>query len=86
MKKQLTEKIVYEPNGRVKVTVNNKPEFNDDSGITRFGRKVTIAVDCGYSNEKLTFSSDDEIAKFLENIDVEDPQTTLLDDDEVPEK
>jgi hypothetical protein len=85
MKKQLTEKIVYQPNSRVKVTVTNKPEFDDESGISRFGRKVTIAVECGYSNEKLTFADDDAIAKFLENIDVEDPQQTLLDDDELPE-
>lgn len=82
MKKKLTEKIVYEPNSRVKVTVQNKPEFDEDSGITRYERKVTVAVDCGYSNDKMTFADDDEIAKFLENIDVEDPQQSLLDNNE----
>jgi len=80
MKKQLTEKIVYEPNSRVKITVQNKPEFEEDNGIVRYERKVTINVKVGYSNDKLTFASDDDIARFLENIDVEDPQMSLLDD------
>lgn len=80
MKKQLTEKTVYEPNSRVKITVSNKPEVLDDTSTKRYSRKVTIAVDCGYGNDKITFASDDEIAKFLENIDVEDPQLSLVDD------
>ncbi|RTL04821.1 hypothetical protein EKK58_09355 [Candidatus Dependentiae bacterium] len=76
MKKKLEEKIVYEPNETVKVTVSNKPELNDE--VTRYKRKVSIVVDLGYDKDKLSFSSDDEIAKFLENIDVEDPQQSLL--------
>lgn len=80
MKKQLTEKTVYQPNSRVKVTVQNKPEFEEDTGIVRYERKVTVAVDMGSSNEKIAFATDDEIAKFLENIDVEDPQLDLFED------
>lgn len=79
MKKQLTEKTTYEPNRRVKVTVQNKPEFDEDKQVTRYERKVTIAVDCGYSNDKISFSSDDEISQFLEEVDVEDNQQSLLD-------
>ena len=76
MKKKLEEKIVYEPNETVKVTVSNKPEL--DGEVTRYKRKVSIVVDLGYDKDKLSFSSNDEIAKFLENIDVEDPQQSLL--------
>lgn len=81
MKKQLTEKIVYEPNKRVKVTVQNKPRF-DDSGATSYERKVTVTVDCGISDEKVNFASDEEISKFLENVDVEDPQQSMFGDEE----
>lgn len=80
MKKQLTEKTVYQPNSRVKITVQNKPEFDEDTQITRYERKVTINVNMGSSNEKVLFSTDDDIAKFLENIDVEDPQLDLFED------
>lgn len=80
MKKQLTEKTVYQPNTRVKITVQNKPELDEDTGITRYERKVTINVNMGASNEKILFATDDEIAKFLADIDVEDPQLSLLED------
>lgn len=76
MKKKLTEKIVYEPNRGVKVTVENKPEL-EEAGVTRYKRKVTIVVEVGYSDQKLTFSKDEDIAKFVETIDFEDPQQEL---------
>jgi len=80
MKKQLTEKIVYQPNPRIKVTVQNKPEFEEESGVVRYERKVTITVNAGYSNDKITFADDVEIQKWVENQDFEDPQLSLLED------
>jgi hypothetical protein len=80
MKKQLTEKTVYQPNTRVKVTVQNKPEFDEDTQVTRYERKVTIVVDMGASNDKIMFGTDEDIADFLANVDVEDPQLSLLED------
>ena len=80
MKKSLTEKIVYQPNSRVKVAVTNKPEFDEDAGITRYERSVSITVKVGYSDEKLTFSDDEDIAKWIETVDFDDPQLSILDD------
>lgn len=77
MKKQLTEKTVYQPNSRVKITVTNKPVLNDSGVTDRYAVSATIAVDAGSFKERLTFGTDDDIAKFIENIDVEDPQTAL---------
>lgn len=80
MKKQLTEKIVYQPNRRIKVTVTNKPEFDEEAGITRYERKVAITFDCGYSDEKIMFSDDEAIEKWISEQDFEDPQLSLLED------
>lgn len=80
MKKQLTEKIVYQPNRRIKVTVTNKPEFDEEAGITRYERKVAITFDCGYSDEKINFADDAEIQNWVEQQDFEDPQLSLLED------
>lgn len=77
MKKQLTEKTVYQPNERVKITVNNTPEMADGVMTQRYGRKVTIAVEMGFSRDKISFSTTDDILKFIESIDVEDPQQEL---------
>lgn len=79
MKKQLTEKTVYQPNSRVKVVVTNKPEF-EDSGLIRYERTVAITVKVGYSDEKLMFGTDEDIAKWIETVDFEDPQLALIED------
>lgn len=80
MKKQLTEKTVYQPNSRVKVVVTNKPEFTEESGIVRYERTVAITVKVGYSDDKLLFGTDEDIAKWIETVDFEDPQLSLIDD------
>lgn len=84
MKKQLTEKTIYQPNRAVKVTVQNKPEFDEETGVVRYERKVTIAVSCGYSPEKIAFANDDDIAKWVETVSFEDPQMLLLEDGPEP--
>lgn len=78
MKKQLTEKIVYEPKSGVKVTVQNQPVPNPEGGPTEYKRKVTLTVDLGISAERLAFADGDAMGDFFGNVDFEDPQTSLL--------
>lgn len=78
MKKQLTEKIVYEPRAGVKVTVQNQPAPTPEGGPPEYKRKVTLVVDCGISTEKLSFPDGDVMGDFFGNVDFEDPQTSLL--------
>lgn len=75
MKKKLTEKVVYEPNSHIKVTVDNKP-FDID-GMTEYERIVTIKVNAGTDKNKLAFATDDDISKFVEKLDFEDSQQSL---------
>lgn len=76
MKKALQTKTVYEPNPGVKVTVVNKPTF-DESGIKiGYDAKITL----NYTQKKLDelkFESDDDIADFFGAIDFTDPQQGL---------
>lgn len=83
MKKQLTEKTVYQPNARVKVTVTNKPILTEEGKVDSYDVSVAISYNAGtYYKDKLSFGTDDDIARFIENIDVEDPQQLLLDEEE----
>lgn len=77
MKKQLTEKIVYQPNEDVKVTVENKPTYDEDTGRNSYKRKVTITVDLGWKPEKLQFADTNAIEEFVNDINFEDPQSEL---------
>lgn len=78
MKKRLTEKVVYEPNERVKITVDNKPVHDDAGALLGYDRKVTIAVKAGVADTKLSFADAAEVDNFINDIDVEDPQQSLL--------
>lgn len=73
-----TSKITdeYKPNEGVKVTVVNAPK--EVEGKQYFTRTVTIKVDKGLSDEKLVFSNADEIEKFVNDVDFEDPQQQLV--------
>lgn len=78
MKKKLSEKAVYEPNNRVKLTVDNKPSYDDRGTPLGYERKVTIVVRAGIEEDKLAFADSDAIADFVSNIDFDDPQQALL--------
>lgn len=78
MKKQFTEKIVYEPKAGVKVAVTNQPVPDPEGGPTQYKRKVTLTVELGISAEKTAFKDGDEMGDFFGNIDFEDPQVSLL--------
>lgn len=79
MKKSLTEKVVYKPNEKVQVTVTNKPAL-DEEGVAVIGydRTVAITIKAGYESDKLTFSTDEDIEKFIETVDFGDPQQSLV--------
>lgn len=77
MKKQLTEKTVYEPRPGVKITVTNKPEFNSETGRTEYKRGVALAIDAGRSDSKFAFADTDEMGDYFGNIDFEEPQLSL---------
>lgn len=72
---KLTDK--YEPNKQVTVTVTNAP-VKDENAIVGYKRTVTLKVDMGTEKDELKFFSDDDIADFIGQIDVEDPQAKLL--------
>lgn len=80
MKKQLTEKTEYKPNDKVKVTVTHKPVVDDGGHAIEYKRTVSITIDEGYDTEKIQFGSDEDIAKYIETVDFEDPQQSLLDE------
>lgn len=78
MKKQSKIQDVYTPNKNVTVTVNNKREEDLESGSVHYDRTVTIKIKAGkFAKEKLVFDEEDSIAKFIETIDFEDPQSEL---------
>lgn len=76
MKKQLTNKTVYEPNQGVKITVVNKPEEDDLGGIV-YTAEVTVKVKRKGLGSELRFTTDDEIADFMAQVEYDDPQQSL---------
>lgn len=77
MKKSLQSKTVYVPNQSVKVTVVNKPVFDDGDQKIGYDAKITL----NYAVQKLDevkFASDDDIAEFMGAIDYTDPQQQLM--------
>lgn len=79
MKKSLKQSTVYEPNPSVKVTVVNTPILDDEN--VEVGMKATVTIKATVY-EKVAFATDDDIAKFVENIDFTDPQTDLFSQDQ----
>ncbi len=80
MKKALQSKTIYEPNPNVKVTVVNKPVFDETGKKIGYDAKVTVAY-LAKKLDEVTFTSDDDIAEFVGAIDFTDPQQQLLKDE-----
>lgn len=79
MKKRLTNTTVYEPNNDVKLKVVNKPLVDPDTGEQYgYDTVVTITVTRKLQSEELRFSSDDEIAEFMAQVDYDESQQRLL--------
>lgn len=76
MKQQLKETVIYQPNESVKITVNNKP-VTDENHRTFYEQTVTIKVSAGWRPEKLSFTGEDDIRAFFDDIVLEDPQQEL---------
>lgn len=78
MRKQLTNTTVYEPNGFVKVKVVNKPIVDVQTG-EQFGYdvKVSMTYKAGAMDKALSFTTIDEMAEFLGNIDYDEAQQSL---------
>lgn len=67
----------YNPNKGVKVKVVNKPVYEDDV-FAYYERKVTITVNAGDHMKALDFKSDEDIAKWIETVEFENPQQELI--------
>lgn len=76
MKKTSKYVDVYGPNKQVLVRVTNTPKYEDDAFVD-YDRTVTITIKAGRDKEQLKFAEEDSIARFVENIDFEDPQQSL---------
>lgn len=78
MKKKLTNTTVYEPNKSVKLKVVNKPLIDIDTGEQYgYDTVVTVTITRKVQPKELRFSSDDEIAEFMAQVDYDDPQQSL---------
>ena len=78
MKKSLTNKTVYVPNPEVKVTVTNKPVFDEEIGqVAGYDVTVDIKVKKLLQTKELKFGTDDDIADFVSQVSFDDPQTAF---------
>lgn len=64
------------PNKKVEVTVTNKKVYEEDDTLM-YQPTVTIKVTLDKAREQFRLNTDDDIAKFVETVDFEDPQTEL---------
>lgn len=79
MKKSSKITDTYTPNKGVTVTVINKPIEDEDTGTVVYDRTVTVKIKAGrFAPERLVFDEEDSIAKFIEGVEFEDPQQSLV--------
>lgn len=70
-------RTVYAQNDLTTVTVINKPVYADEA-LLGYEPTIQIAVKAPYNAGKpFEFTDDDDIAEFIGQIDVEDPQQGL---------
>lgn len=77
MKQQLKETVIYQPTPEVKVTVNNTPVLNENNGQVLFKQVVTVRIENGWGDDKLSFKGEDDLRRFLDDVGREDPQQEL---------
>lgn len=78
MKKKSKIVDTYTPNKAVMVTVTNTPKHDEQDNFVDYDRTVTIKIKAGRDKDTLQFKTDDAIAKFIEKVDFEDPQTDMF--------
>lgn len=77
MKQQLKETIIYKPNDEVTVTVSNKPVMDEKSKQIYYEQVATFKFTLGWMDSKLSFTGEDDMRKFLDDVVLEDPQQEL---------
>jgi hypothetical protein len=81
VKKISNNRDTYKVNDNISVAVVNKRNEDMESGSIHYERTVTIKIKAGkYAQEPLLFEQGSSIAEFIESINFEDPQQSLLDD------
>lgn len=78
MKKNSKIIDTYTPNKQVMVRVTNTPKHDEQDNFIDYDHTVTIKIKAGRGKDTLSFKEEDAIAKFIEKIDFEDPQTSLV--------
>lgn len=87
MKKISNNRDTYKVNDNITVAVVNKRNEDMESGSIHYQRTVTIKIKAGqYAQEPLLFEQGSNIHEFIEGINFEDPQTSLLEDLPEPTK
>lgn len=76
-KKKQVLRTVLEPNEATTITVANKAEFQD-TALVGYKPVVTIKVELPFQKQPYQFNSEDELADFVGQIDIEDPQQSLF--------
>ena len=80
MKKISNNRDTYKVNANNTVSVVNKRHEDLEDGSIYYERTVTIKINAGkFATEPLLFEQGSSIAEFIESIDFDDPQQSLLD-------
>lgn len=85
MRKQENTKTIYKPNEGVKITVDNKPVIDKDTGeIYMYEVSVGLKVKKYETDKPLRFKTDEDLVDYIHNIDLDDhnPQASFLGDGE----
>ena len=83
LRQKETTKTIYSPNSGVKITVDNKPVVDEDTGlIYMYEVSFSLKLKKFNAEKPLRFRSDDELADFMAqiNLDSDNNQTSMLDE------
>lgn len=83
LRQKETTKTIYSPNSGVKITVDNKPVIDEDTGlIYMYEVSFSLKLKKFNAEKPLRFKSDDELADFMAqiNLDSDNNQTSILDE------
>ena len=83
LRQKETTKTIYSPNSGVKITVDNKPVIDEDTGlIYMYEVSFSLKLEKFNAGKPLRFKSDDELADFMAqiNLDSDNNQTSMLDE------
>ena len=81
LRQKETTKTIYSPNSGVKITVDNKPVVDEDTGlIYMYEVSFSLKLKKFNAEKPLRFRSDDELADFMAqiNLDSDNNQTSMI--------